>query len=1047
MKTPNPITGQTRLTNAPAALLNVRANPYAFGAVPEVSQPDLGGAIARFGAALGQAEERQTAMERTRALADLDTFSTDLDIKMNELQRDTPPDTANYYETAYGVIANETKRFVSDHVPTGLQEEFAARANSVAQNARRKAYDFGISQEDNYFKTRIGEAETRAQNGMMTGGWTRAQSESYLDEIIDNTGLSDIEKEDLRAKTKLGLAKLDYKRSIRTEMEYQGTSAEDIIKGFEGMSNTAYQDHNASDGSPTGYRVGYGSDIVVRADGTIEKVNPTTIVSQADADRTLAYRLQNEFLPRAQEQVGVDAWNQLPQAARGALLSVVWNYGELPDSVVAAVKKGDVNQIAGAVESLDANPKRRALEAEIIRGAVGSYKRLQFADVKMHQRADGLWEAPNIGYELGGTRILPLSKSYVQTVAGVVRAIDPSLNVIITSAAQPTKGMAALTGGSRTGSTRHDVDSHGEGHTADFVLSVGGKRILPGENKELYAHVIEEMAAAGFTGIGHYAWGIHVGRGKPAFWGPSTGAADADPVFKAAYDKGRTRHNAGIDGDPNFALVPYEDRVAMQEDARTQIAREQATAKQEANASREEFINTLKVGVRQGEIGRTEIEDLISSGQITQYSDMSALDEALKKYQDEVGLSARGVEKLSQPNSVWSPASEDDRKMLNAVFGEKGKTAVQNTDQTSFTRDVLPIITTSKDIPTDLVGLLTGLARSPDPKRMAFAYDALAQIRQTAPDAYAARVPDQLRADTEFWFDRKDRMPQEDLARLLTGGSSPQERSQRQQARVEARKLLTEKDGEANLSADALLGNFDSYVSSSPIVGAGWMQYGLVNDYQSLFVDEFERRGDAAGARDAAITRLKGMYGVIEVGGVKQLMKYPPQLAGYKALDGSYDYIGNDVRRSLALPTDSKFFIIPDERTAQEAKAYLLNPGAPLPSYYIWTQDAEGVLAPAKNPAGGAARMRFAPSEKELNASSLKFDIEQQRAKVMRDLNEYNRAAASSEATGTPVPPIFQQELDNSNAKLEELNKRLTEINTPDQPLPEVDPMGNPTGY
>ncbi|MDE0921514.1 lysozyme [Aurantimonas coralicida] len=135
--------------------------------------------------------------------------------------------------------------------------------------------------------------------------------------------------------------------------------AKTILREEEGFRPTPYWDVNA-------YRTGYGSDTVTRADGTVARVRQGMSVSRDDAERDLSRRL-GQFEARARTQVGRNAWAALPDAARGALLSVTYNYGSLPRSVVAAAKGGDATAIAGAVASLSANRARRAREAAIIR--------------------------------------------------------------------------------------------------------------------------------------------------------------------------------------------------------------------------------------------------------------------------------------------------------------------------------------------------------------------------------------------------------------------------------------------------------------------------------------------------------------------------------------------------------------------------------------------------------------------------------------------------------------------------------------------------------
>jgi GH24 family phage-related lysozyme (muramidase) len=137
--------------------------------------------------------------------------------------------------------------------------------------------------------------------------------------------------------------------------------ASNLLRRFEGFRETPYYDVNA-------YRTGYGSDTITQADGKVIKVQPGMQITKEDAERDLSRRLNTEFIPRATGQVGAENWTALPAPAQAALASVAYNYGSLPSSVVAAVKTGDANAIADAVQALKDNPGRRAQEAAVIRG-------------------------------------------------------------------------------------------------------------------------------------------------------------------------------------------------------------------------------------------------------------------------------------------------------------------------------------------------------------------------------------------------------------------------------------------------------------------------------------------------------------------------------------------------------------------------------------------------------------------------------------------------------------------------------------------------------
>ncbi len=143
-------------------------------------------------------------------------------------------------------------------------------------------------------------------------------------------------------------------------------NAFDLIKRFEGFRSAPYWDVNA-------YRTGYGSDTVTLADGRIVPVSKGMTVSQEDAQRDLERRVSTEFTPRAVAKVGQDVWARLSEPQRAALVSVTYNYGNLPDSVARMVASGDMAGAAQAISALGShndgiNAERRAAEASIFAG-------------------------------------------------------------------------------------------------------------------------------------------------------------------------------------------------------------------------------------------------------------------------------------------------------------------------------------------------------------------------------------------------------------------------------------------------------------------------------------------------------------------------------------------------------------------------------------------------------------------------------------------------------------------------------------------------------
>lgn len=142
----------------------------------------------------------------------------------------------------------------------------------------------------------------------------------------------------------------------------------------------------------------------------------------------------------------------------------------------------------------------------------------------------GFYQAPNIDYAISDATIRdkPVQPAIMARLSGIVGEMGRDLGIVVTSGGQPSSGP------DRTGSHRHD-----DGNSVDFYLTQNGQRVNPGDDKELYAKFIENSSGY-FDGMGHYSWGMHVGGGGAAFWGPDKTAATADPQFLDAYQRGRS---------------------------------------------------------------------------------------------------------------------------------------------------------------------------------------------------------------------------------------------------------------------------------------------------------------------------------------------------------------------------------------------------------------------------------------------------------------------------------------------------------------------------
>ena len=155
-----------------------------------------------------------------------------------------------------------------------------------------------------------------------------------------------------------------------------GGASAALLRQFEGYRENPYNDPrtdaNGNQVGPNIYRAGYGSDTVTLSDGTIRQVTEGMRVSVADANRDLIRRI-GEFQDTVRGQVGATRFESFTDEQQAALTSIAYNYGSLPDRIVAAVQSGTVPEIASAIRNLGSdnggvNRDRRNLEADIFSG-------------------------------------------------------------------------------------------------------------------------------------------------------------------------------------------------------------------------------------------------------------------------------------------------------------------------------------------------------------------------------------------------------------------------------------------------------------------------------------------------------------------------------------------------------------------------------------------------------------------------------------------------------------------------------------------------------
>ena len=345
--------------------LNVGGSP---GAEIARGISDLGKGIGIAGAIIGEHQERDEAYETERRFHE---FQWNQQKTLDEQARSIQPGQAGDFPERFTQTYSESAKEFFKSVPERLKRQYDDKLLQTERSLYGNATVFARTEQARYSVNSLGDMRENVFQPKARVTPT-AEIDSVAgdhDRLVDqNPYLTPIQKDELKRKGRreIGMSHLDEMKprdfaALSAARTGQVTAnPEGLLRKFEGFKETAYWDVNA-------WRTGYGSDTVTRADGTIERVTKDTRVTKEDAERDLVRRTA-EFGQVAEKQVGQERWATLAPNVRAALVSVTYNYGSLPGTVVQAVQGGDPAAIASAVRSLPANPKRREQEAGVILG-------------------------------------------------------------------------------------------------------------------------------------------------------------------------------------------------------------------------------------------------------------------------------------------------------------------------------------------------------------------------------------------------------------------------------------------------------------------------------------------------------------------------------------------------------------------------------------------------------------------------------------------------------------------------------------------------------
>lgn len=469
----------------------------------------------------------------------------------------------------------------------------------------------------------------------------------------------------------------------------------------------------------------------------------------------------------------------------------------------------------------------------------------------------------------------------------------------------------------------------------------------------------------------------------------------------------------GIEDDPRFGAVTYEDRIAARRDAEVARAQQRQDELAQESAAYISAYNKLLTDMNDRKAGAAELEEFRLANPGMDYDHINKAQTILAE-QNKAVVDLQTAQTFLSSGMPFDPTSTEHKKYLNLLTGKDGLAAVANGDQGYVLNTLMPLIERAGMVPDDIAGTLIGMTRQPDSKKALFALNTLAEIRDSNERAYDA-LPDEVTRDVDLWVSAKDYMDPKTLMETIRGAPSQELRQAQAVLRKEAQEKLKNANAPDHVSFDKVIDAFDEWTSTPDVAGMGTAREVLRGEFAGLFEYEYTRDGNAAAATERAVKQLKRHWGVTGVGGSRTIMKFPPEKA-YRAVMGDHTWIDTQVRTELTIPKGQPFTLVADKQTGQEFGK------RQTPSYMVVVNE-DGVPKVKLNKAGKPYRIAFEVPEELKTQEKAVFDYEHQ--KKVDQLNTDELLSPYRRARGMdPIhlaPPAVKEQIRQQQFRLQEL--------------------------
>lgn len=368
-----------------------------------------------------------------------------------------------------------------------------------------------------------------------------------------------------------------------------------------------------------------------------------------------------------------------------------------------------------------------------------------------------------------------------------------------------------------------------------------------------------------------------------------------------------------IHTDPVYSSIPYEDRVALEKDAATELAAWTTQQQKEQKAQYESRFSSVLNRYANGQEGLAQHEQRIANNEYANFDDRQKADQTIKKYQGDMALLRNAQAKENDPGVLWG-MDKEDRDFRNALHKD-AQTRLGEFDQDYVVNSLVPHIARTKGIPDTALDALEGLVRRNDPKSMLFAMETLRQIQEQAPRVFGAQVRENLQREYDRYNVMRSYMPQDMIVSRLMGGLTQEDRTMRDSLRSTAKTIV-----ETEKYVEDFEDNFGSLFSSPNLPYVADRKGQIQKEYTTLFQENYAVMGNEEKAHEATLRQIRRVWGVSQLSNEgAYLMRYPPDQF---IPEGRLQFAQDDLETSLTLREGDKYQLITDAQTAAEVKQY-----------------------------------------------------------------------------------------------------------------------------